>query len=101
MLLGAECTVITLAQERQHALAEFGQLGLRSLAPKEIAAKLAFELLDRARERGLGNMAFFRGAREIQRLGDREKIADLMHFHCWPAARKPEHSHNLAADRRP
>src|SRR5262249_51079615 len=43
--------------------------------------KLAFELLDRTRERRLRHVALFRRAREVQFLRDRKKIADLMHFH--------------------
>jgi hypothetical protein len=33
-----------------HALAELGQLSLRALAPKQVAAELVFEVLDGAGE---------------------------------------------------
>ena len=56
------------------------------LAPEQIAAKLAFELADGARERGLGNVALLGGAREIESSRHGEEVADLMHFHgrCAP-----------------
>ena len=68
---GAERAFIALLQQRQHALAELGELGLRPLAAEQIAAKLAFELADGARERRLGDVAFLGGAREIESLAPR------------------------------
>ena len=70
-----------MLQQRQHALAKLGELGLRPLAPEQIAAKLAFELADGAGEGGLGDVALFGGAREIERTSHREEVADLVHFH--------------------
>ena len=83
---GAERALIALLQQRQHALAELGELGLRALAAEQIAAELALELADGARERRLGNVAFLGGAREIESPRHREEVADLMHFHgrCAP-----------------
>ena len=83
---GAERAVVALLEQRQHALAEFGELCLRALAPEQIAAKLAFELADGAGERGLGDVALLGGAREIERARHREEVADLVHFHgrCAP-----------------
>ncbi len=71
-----------MLQQRQHALAELGELGLRPLATEQVAAKLALELADGAGERGLGNVTFLGGAREIERPRHREEVADLMHFHA-------------------
>ena len=73
--------VVALLQQRQHALAELGELRLRALAPEQVAAELALELLDRARQRGLADIALFGAAGEIEVLRDREKIPHLMHFH--------------------
>ena len=78
--------VVALLQQRQHALTKLGELGLRPLAPEQIAAELALELADGAGERGLGDVALLGGAREIERARHREEVADLMHFHgrCAP-----------------
>ncbi len=78
---GADGAVVALLQQRQHALAELGELSLRALAPEQIAAELALELADGAGERRLGDVAFLRGAREIEHPRHGEEIADLMHFH--------------------
>ena len=77
----ADRGIIALLQERMHALAELGQLCRRSLAAKQVAAELGLELLDRARQRGLRDVALLRRAREIEQLRHREEIADLVHFH--------------------
>ena len=53
------------------------------LTPEQIATELAFKLPDRAGERGLGNVTFLRGAREIKRARHGEEVVDLMHFHKW------------------
>ena len=69
-------------QDRQHALAEFGEDRLRPLAPEQLAAKLALKLFDRARERGLRDAALFRRAGEIERPRDGQEVSDLIHLHC-------------------
>jgi hypothetical protein len=51
------------------------------LAPKQVAAQLGFESLDRARQRRLRHVALVGGAGEIERSRHPEKIPDLMHFH--------------------
>ena len=73
--------VVALLQQRMHAQAEFGQLRGRPLAAEQVAAKFGLELLDRPRQRRLGDVALVGGAREIQRPRDGEEISDLMHFH--------------------
>src|SRR5262245_64230227 len=77
----ADGAVIALLEQRQHALAEIGQLRLRALAAEQVAAELTFKLADGAGERGLGHMALLRGAREVERARDGEEVADVMHFH--------------------
>jgi hypothetical protein len=49
--------------------------------PDPPAREPPFQLLNRARERGLRDVALFRRAREVQFLRDGKKITDLMHFH--------------------
>ncbi len=73
--------VVALLEQGIHALAERRQHGARPLAPEQVAAKLAFQQLDRPRQRGLRDVALLRGAREIERARDRQEISDLVHFH--------------------
>ena len=73
--------VVALLEQGIHPLAERRQHGARPLAPEQVAAKLAFQQLDRARQRGLRDVALLRGAREIERARDRQKVSDLVHFH--------------------
>ena len=51
------------------------------LAKEQVAAELVFELLDGARQRRLRDIALIRRTREILRACDRQKVADLVHFH--------------------
>ena len=51
------------------------------LAVKELPSKLLLEKLDGARQRGLRHIAPLACAREIQLLGHREEITNLVHFH--------------------
>src|SRR5262249_15023084 len=64
-----------------HALAKLGQLSLRTLAPKQVAAELVFELPNGASERRLRHIAPFGSPGEIQLTGRRQEISDLLHFH--------------------
>ena len=74
-----------------HALAELGQLRGRAFAPEQVAAQFRLELLDRPRQRRLGDVALVGRAREIQHPRDGEEVAYLMHLHdraarsAWPA----------------
>ena len=70
-----------LAQMRLHDPPELGQMGLVALAIEQRAAQLLLEQLDRAGQRGLGDVALLRGAREIERLAQRHEVAGLVHFH--------------------
>ncbi len=71
-----------LTQMRFDQPAEVGQMGELALAPQEQPAQLLFELLDRAGQRRLRDMALLGRPREIQGVGDRQEIADLMHLHA-------------------
>ena len=73
--------VVALLEQRIHPLAERRQHGARPLAAEQIAAQLAFQQLDGARQRRLRDVALLGGAREVQRPGDSQEIPDLVHFH--------------------
>jgi len=70
-----------LLQQGQHPLAQLGDDGVRPFTAEQVAAKLLLELADRARQRGLRDIALFGGAREIEHARDRQEVSDLMHFH--------------------
>jgi hypothetical protein len=81
-----------LLQEWVHFLPEIGQLGMGPFPPEKIAAEFAFELFDRAGERRLSHVTFFRRPREVERLGNPQEIPDLMHFH---GSVPHQHSHSI------
>src|SRR6516165_6513276 len=78
---GPKRALVALLEQRMHALAELGQLSLRTLAPKQIATELVLELLDGTGERRLCHIALLRSLGEIQLTDRRQEISDLMHFH--------------------
>jgi hypothetical protein len=63
-------------------LAEIGEMREMAFTVKERPTKLSLELLNRAGERRLRNVALFGRAREVQFLRNGEKITNLMHFHA-------------------
>ena len=66
---------------------------------KQGTAELLLEQLDGPRQRRLRNIAPLRRSGEIQFLGDREEVADLMHFHAT-APRSAELSGTSSAEER-
>jgi hypothetical protein len=66
---------------RADHLSEFGQIGVAALAPEQRPTELVLQHLNRARQRRLRDVALVGGAREVQLPGDRQEIANLMHFH--------------------
>ena len=66
---------------RLHHPAELGQVRLVALAVEQQPAQLLLEQLDRAGQRGLGDVALLGRAREVERLAQRHEVADLVHFH--------------------
>src|SRR5271165_6612350 len=68
-------------QMRSNHFTEIGEMREMAFTVKKRAAKLSFQLLNRARERGLRDVALLRRAGEVQFLRDGKKITDLMHFH--------------------
>jgi len=73
--------IIALLEQRVHAKAELGQLRGRAFAAKKIAAEFCLKLLDRPRQRRLGDIALIRGAGEVEHTRDGEEVANLMHLH--------------------
>jgi hypothetical protein len=61
---------------------EIGQVGQLALASQQETAELVLELLDRARQRRLRDIAQLRRPREAQGLRHCQEVADLMHFHA-------------------
>src|SRR5215470_15606070 len=55
------------------------------LAADQQPAELCLKLLDGARQRRLRDVALLRGARKVQGLAKRNKIADLVQLHETPA----------------
>ncbi|MEM6933053.1 MAG: hypothetical protein AAF526_05630 [Pseudomonadota bacterium] len=54
---------------------------LAPLATEERAAEFVPEIADGPGERGLGDMAELGGPREVQLLGEDDKVADLVQFY--------------------
>src|SRR3982075_2165947 len=77
----SERAFVTLLEERIHALAELGQLRLRTLAQKEIPAEPGLQVLYGAGQRRLRHVAAFRRFAEIQLADGRQEISALMHLH--------------------
>src|SRR6266404_5797897 len=81
MALGRLRLLVDLNEMRAHHSAEFRQMRLGTLAMEKRSTELFLKLLDRTRDRRLRGFAAFGGTREVQYVGDCEKIANLMHFH--------------------
>ena len=75
--------------------AEIGQVGQLTLAPQQQPAELPLELLDRAGQRRLRHTALLGRAGEVQGVGDRQEIADLVHLHALtvPTTCAPHKTH--------
>ena len=65
----------------QHHPPKLGQMRVAALAVEQRPAQLMLELLDRAGQRRLADVALLGGAREIERARQGDEIADLLHFH--------------------
>src|SRR3990167_2548347 len=70
-----------LAEMGAHHLAQSRQMRVVALPAEQRAAQLVLQPLDGARQRRLRDVARLGRAGEIQSLANREKVADLMHFH--------------------
>src|ERR1043166_9244928 len=79
-----------------HDPAEFGQMGVSTLAVEQQAAQLLLEQLDGAGQRRLGDVALLGRAGEVELVCHRQKIADLMHLHLCPSWRaSPDRLHRM------
>src|SRR3954452_11648000 len=86
------------------AAASAGQA--REVAPPAVRAEkdrsqFRFKLLDRSRQRGLGDVAFVRGTGEVQQPRNSEQIPDLMHFHDRAALSGSAQTTRMATVRTP
>ena len=79
---GALGGVVRLLQQGQHGAAQLRELRQRPFPQDERAAELRLEPRDALGQRGLGDVAGFRGAGEVERLGERQEVADLGQVHC-------------------
>jgi len=73
--------IVHVFQMRAHHLAQLREMRQVPLAVKKRPTKLAFKLLDRARQRRLRHVALFGRAREVQFSRHPQEITNLMHFH--------------------
>lgn len=87
--LGHLRTFEALAEGRQHAPPEIGQLGQRPLAPEQVAAEFGFEVLHRAGQRRLADVAFLGRPGEVARARHRQEIPDLVHLHACVLSLQP------------
>ena len=62
-------------------LAEIGEMREMAFTVKKRAAKLSFQLLNGARERGLRDVALLAAREKFNSCCNGKKITDLMHFH--------------------
>jgi hypothetical protein len=63
--VGAIGVLHALREQRQHVPAEVRQMRQVALPPEQRAAELRLQQADRPGQRGLGDVAFRRGAREV------------------------------------
>ena len=68
-------------QMGDHRPPQVGEMRQASLPGEKLSAQFLLELLHGPGQGGLRHIALFRGAREIQGMGDGDGIPDLMHFH--------------------
>src|SRR5262245_40471212 len=73
--------VIDALQIGHDHASQLGKVRIGALAVEKLAAELFFKQLDGTGQRRLGNVALLRRPGEIELLGDREKVSDLVHLH--------------------
>jgi hypothetical protein len=76
-----------LLEMRPDQASEISEMRQAVLASQQEPAELLLELVHGTRQRGLGDAAVLRRAREVQGLADRQEVADLVHFHAEPSSR--------------
>jgi hypothetical protein len=80
-VLGAGEFVEYGAGAGEKGFTEIGEANGAAEAVEEAAAEFGFELEDLLGERGLGDVALFRGPGERPRVGDGGEVAELVEFH--------------------
>jgi hypothetical protein len=88
--------LVTLPQHGEHALAEFRQMRQCAFATKQLATEFAFKVLDGARQGRLCHAAALCSLGQIQRLADRQKVSDMVHFHSTTLATLLQYQHGHA-----
>jgi hypothetical protein len=73
----------------EKGFAQIGEADGAAESVEEAAAEFGFELLDLLRERGLRDVAFFRGPGERGGVGDGAEVAELVEFHKRAVSCKP------------
>jgi hypothetical protein len=73
--------IVNRLKVRAGHVAKVREAGRFTFAVRERPSKLLLEELDGARQRGLRHIAPLAGASEIQLLGQREEVTNLMHLH--------------------
>src|SRR5581483_2270185 len=64
-----------------HDAAEFGQMGIAAFTMDKGSAELVLQVPDRPRQGRLRDVAALGGAGEVERIGERQKVANLVNFH--------------------
>ncbi|MBB4228903.1 hypothetical protein GGD56_002745 [Rhizobium mongolense] len=77
--------VLHLLETRTQEIAEIGDVGKVPFATEKQPAHFVLELLNRSAQRGLGDIAVLRRAREIARFANGQKIPDVMDIHIRSA----------------
>jgi hypothetical protein len=81
MVAGGAAAFLHRLEIRQHHPAEFRQVRVPPLPVEKRAAKLVLELLDRARQRRLADVALLGRAGKVERPRKRDEISDVLHLH--------------------
>src|SRR5262245_58617521 len=79
--LGFPGLAIGLLEVGMHEPPQLGQMGARALTMEQRPAQLLLQELDGSGQGRLGDVAGLRRTGEIELLADRQKIANLLHFH--------------------
>jgi hypothetical protein len=89
-----------LLQIRMHGLSECGEGDDRS-ALKESSAQFLLQGTDRVGQRGLGDPAATRCARETALFAQRQEIADLVHLHVFTLRRSDSEEQSALSEPEP
>src|SRR5262249_39811240 len=71
-------------QHWKHFLSELSELGKLTLTIDQLATKLLLQLLYALSQGGLRDVALLGGTREVEGVGERQEVADLVKLHVIP-----------------